>query len=779
MNALPLLCALLAAWSPEPSTVELGGERWESLQPKPDESAPGPWVQRRDVVLEIDPDGITVRGSWEIRASKPGLFVEQLLGPNAHVDKATLNGDRAWIWTTPNGIVLAGEIDRRARLEVEAFLPAVGGGDDFPLLGASVGRVRLEGSQTLRVRNADGSAVVFVDDAFVTGSSALMLEEAVPADPNESLLVVADTGVGITVGENALEGRAKVQWQLRRGSTKTVAVNVHGVGADLELKGPNVAEWTRNGNRIDVRLKEEAKGRVDATLHWSTTLQGQAEQHVALPSVSAADVFRQRTSLQLATDGDLDVAPSLRSWSPIAARALPEYGRGLIRGTPTAAFSQKPGASTEDDALDLYRFEAVPGPPVVVEVAEVQLAVSDEGRVLTKARYEVLNERAPFLDITPPPGAKLVGVWVAGKEVRARKPGDVFRVPLKRSLETVEGLLTFPVEIAFLSETAPLERTVRRDVDIPKVAAPISVSRVIVRLPNRFKSLMEEGDNGMVNVFSRGNEIAYGLADQDAIARADTAYGAAIDAWNRNEFDDAKTKLQELEALGAQSKNQAGLQSNVDMLEFENIPVGASQSRDFTQVVESSATAQADGASFTPDGAKLRAKKGSYTSTRARRIKARARARSTDRRARQRSLKKKAKQQRASGSFKAAERTYQQAIEETRELRRLEDSPASDYAFEADELEGELQGMQKEAATREQLESGSVDQAEHSPFNRLELDPPPAPAPPPPVIAPLLMPRGGVRIRFQHVLLAPDATPSIKIEARRRRSSDDPLVGRK
>lgn len=739
-------------WGPDGSTAEIEGTRWQSLQPKTDDEPPGPWVQSRNVVLDIEPDGIVVRGVWELRAEKPGLFVEQLLGPNAHIRKATLDGDRAWIWTTPDGIVVAGEVERRARLNVEAFLPSVKVGDDFLLLGASEGRVRLVDAENRRLRNADGSAVMLLGEEYITGSRSLLLEDAKPADPDATLLLVADVGIGLTVGESALAGQARVRWRLRRGSTKTAALDVRGLGDDLVVEGPNIADWSRSGDRIDITLKEEATTLIDATLRWSTILRATTEQTTTLPSVVASNVFRQRTSLQLATDGDLDVIPNLRGWAPIPARALPEFGRGLIRGNPTGAFSKKPG-TTADDAVGLFRFEAAPGPPMVVEIADVQLAVSEEGRVLTKARYEVLNERAAFLEIEPPPGAKLVGVWLAGREVRAHRTEGLLRIPLKRSLETVQGLLTFPVEVAFLAETNSLPRKLRRTFDIPKPSAPVSVSRVQVRLPQRFRSLMESGKDGVVEMFDRGQEVAYGLEDANDIARADAAYQGAVDAWNRNEFEDASKKLEELEAIGAKGKNQVGLQSNVDL-------------------VTTTPTDAVPATSVSPDGVEFdsapRAAVDGEPTVMKRRIRSRARARSSKRRSRQRMFKKKAKLQRDSGNFKEAEKSYRQAIEETRELRRLEDSPSSDYAFEADELEGELQGLQQEAAAREQLESGSVDQAEHAPFNRLELDPPPAAPAQPPVVAPLLMPRGGVVIRFQHVLLAPGAAPSIIVEARRR-----------
>src|SRR5688572_31425751 len=105
---------------------------------------------------------------------------------------------------------------------------------------------------------------------------------------------------------------------------------------------------------------------------------------------------------------------------------------------------------------------AVAGPPLVVEIGDLLMATSVEGRTLLRARYELRNERAPHLEVRPPRGMKLVGAWVSGEEVRASLVDGAWRIPVPRSIETLDGLITFPVVVAMLGEGEAWRRREKR-----------------------------------------------------------------------------------------------------------------------------------------------------------------------------------------------------------------------------------------------------------------------------------------------------------------------------
>jgi hypothetical protein len=168
-------------------------------------------------------------------------------------------------------------------------------------------------------------------------------------------------------------------------------------------------------------------------------------------------VFRGESALQLARDGEVEGVPEATGWTPSSAPRAAGVGQGLVEGTPTRR--SRPAAA-RSGSLTLLRFVPIEGPPVVVDVAAYTIATSREGRALIRAHYEVRNERAASLRIRPPPGFEILGVRVAGETaVIARDREGAWRVPLQRSVDTVSGLLSFPVEVALLGEAKPWAQT--------------------------------------------------------------------------------------------------------------------------------------------------------------------------------------------------------------------------------------------------------------------------------------------------------------------------------
>ncbi len=262
-----------------------------------------------------------------------------------------------------------------------------------------------------------------------------------------------------------------------------------------------------------------------------------------------------------------------------------------------------------------------------------------------------------------------------------------------------------------------------------------------MRLPRHYRSRLEPGDDAVVESFSRGNEVAYGLDDADLIATADVIYRDAIDAWNANDFDRARQRLGELEQIGAKSENQEGLEGNVEIL----------------------LTGPLAGA---PAVSKKRSSAGLRSEEKMeRRIRAQARARAGKMREDQRKQKVKAQALKNEGRYAEAAEQYQQALETTQVLRNLDEDESYDYQFEADQLEAEMEANEAAADAREMLEvqsklwSGGV-------FAATER----RPAPPLGAIAPIVLPQVGETIRYQFVLLEPGAARSVPIDARKRRS---------
>ncbi|MEX1363637.1 MAG: hypothetical protein AB1Z98_10945, partial [Nannocystaceae bacterium] len=710
--SLVLCCAVLAA-SPDSDTdppegeavvdlvalqtdeVVLSAERWRSLRPdQPRE--PGPMVLRRELRVTRVEGGVELHAQWWLRSEREAWFANALTGPDAHVHAVRWDGADAAVWTGAQGPLVVERIDGPARLELRAFVPGrADSGLELALLGAPRGTVVLEGfADDIQLSSLDDARPVITRTGSrgagrtsSTGASGLRLAAREPPARDRGPVVVAHVGMGVTVGDAEIRGRARLRWEIRQGSREALEITAANVGADLQLEGPQVADWRREGSTIIVQLAAPTTGRVDVDARWSVAAPRGAEASLALPSLVPQQVFRSDAAVQVARDGEVDVRPQLDAWSPLASVQLPAWAEGLVEGTPTAAF-QRSRVADDDGTLQLLRLEPVPGPPVVVDVADVRVAVTEQGRTLMRARFEVRNERASHLVVTPPPGMRPVGVTVAGRQVRPSLVDGALWIPLKRSIETVEGALTVPVTVGLLGEDGEAwARRERRPLRLPAVDAPVTVERVTVHLPPRYRSRLEPGQGAVVDAFDRGQGVGYGLDDDDRLARADQVFAEAVEAWNANEFERAQTKLDQLGALGAFGTNSSGLQANVDLVRPRPEP----QPEPDEMAEMSFEDANLDLEPMAKPAASAPA------SALARRIRARARARAGDKKVQYERRKQKAKTYKDEGNYEAAAAEYRQAIEDGRDLDALEDEESVEYEFEASELADELSEVEAAA----------------------------------------------------------------------------------
>jgi hypothetical protein len=643
---------------PEVDQVAIPGWVWDELQranrPDPPEEAPAAVADERRVTLRKVAGGLEVQAAWTIRSGRGGWWGGTLLGlgtpgdgDGVRIRRARFAGRPVSVAPTPTGHAVAMELPpgRRGTLTFSAFVPTdrLSAGVDLRLLPAVRGSVIVDApAYTPVLEGSAETALGRADGQYWTGTEHLhlRLDPAEVAGPVASAGALAEgrSALGLTFGDGAVRARAHLQWVVRRGSLEHVTVRITAAAPDLTVVGPNVREWTRNGDELRVALQNPADGKVDLHLQWSQTLPTGDEASLPGPLVSATGVWRDEAFVQIARDGEVEVLPELPGSQPIAATELPQWAEGLIEGTPTASFRR----GDEGGSFGLLRFVPVSGPPAVIDIAAYEIAMSDEGRALVKARFDVRNERASHLVIRPPEGAQIIGVRVGGEVVTPSRDGaDGWRVPLLRSLESVEGLLSFPVEAIVLGDGSDWKRKERRTFGLPSVDAPVAVSRVRVFLPPGYESRLESGEHHVVRAFSEGEGITYGLGSgDDRVEAADEIYRSALSSYLSNDFDTAQAQLDELADLGASNANVAGLQANLDVISGE-------------QVADDDATA-------------------GKASLAVRRVKEQARTRAVGERRNQLEIADQAEVLEAEGRYEEAERKLAEAIEIGDRLARLE-----------------------------------------------------------------------------------------------------------
>lgn len=656
------------------SEVELDLRRYEALLPaieRPEEAPDDRWAARRDVVIGEADGQLVVDVTWALVALEDG-WVDLPLAPSSwRVEEVRVDGRPARTTEADGRVRLVMQVDEEALVTGRFTLPgSLRAGVELALLPGVTGTVQAPGAMDVRV---DGASVARVDGVAWTGAGVLSVREATKRSADgQGLSIVGQVGIGVTVADDAVRVRGRVGYRVTGGAVESVQLDVGDAGNDLEIEGKAVAGWTRSGSVVTVRLNAPEDRAVDLDVRWSAALPDRDEVQGGLPSITPLGTYRIERGLQVARDGDREVLPELGSWTGVASADLPEVARGLVEGTPTSAW-----VSTGDGggSLGFLRFRPVSGPPTMIDVAAFEGVLSEEGRLLYRMHYTVRNDRGDVLRVRLPDGQRLVSAQVGKEPARVARDGDELLIPLQKSVETVEGLLDFPVRLVVLGDGQPFDRKELRAVPLPSVDAPIAASRVELRLPEGWESRLEAGEHGVVDAFSEGEGITYGFRSGDAnVARADALYQDAVEAWMDNRFEEAQGSLDELRALGAENANISRLQSNLDVVAGKNDDQGSEAL--------------------------------------SRRVKDQAMARARRDLEEQERLLEEADKSYDAGDYEAAEQTYQAALDIGNVVQQLEQKEAREVASSNAGVLGKLSKAKKAKKSKERVASEDVREEE-------------------------------------------------------------------
>lgn len=539
------------------SVVELDADRWRALLPPepPAEAVQAPLAASRAVVLRWDGAVLRVEASWELLPGDGGWVDWRIAGPDVRPISVTLDGAPAPVEGRADGLHLAARVAAPRRLTLVAELP----GDPavrptaFDLFPALRGSVTV--TADLDAQLTADAAIVPHDTGWWTGAEHLGLALAPPTSAHHGRLAIAHAATGLTVTDGGLRGHARLGWLLRQGEVEQVRFRVSGVGGPLAVDGPQVQRWKRTGDVVTVTLRDPTP-RVELDVRWDAALPGGDEARVTVPRVEPLDAFRTDHALILGRDAELEVVPEIRG-DAAAPSTLPDWARGLVDGTPTAAWT---GAAS--GSLSLFRFVPVERPPLVVDVADITAAATAEGRLLTRMELTLRNERASHLELSLPEGHRPVTVEVSGARTSPSKVGNTWRIPLPRSVETVEGLLALEVDVTTLGPTLGW-RPGDNGVPLPAIGAPVAVRRTTVHLPPGWSSTHNPH---AVQAFTEGDGIGYGFGGQVDDDEAGAVYETAVQAWLDNDFDSANEALEGLRSAGADNRNMLRLQANLDLV---------------------------------------------------------------------------------------------------------------------------------------------------------------------------------------------------------------------
>jgi len=122
----------------------------------------------------------------------------------------------------------------------------------------------------------------------------------------------------------------------------------------------------------------------------------------------------------------------------------------------------------------------------IADTAHYRFVYRRHGTVLCRADYEVRNRNRQFLRLTLPPGATVLLARVNEKSrpltALAGQP-DTYLLPLERSTASVEGLVSFPVQVVYIYRCDPLGPAGSSQVGLPRIDVPIAYAWCEAQMP--------------------------------------------------------------------------------------------------------------------------------------------------------------------------------------------------------------------------------------------------------------------------------------------------------
>ncbi len=357
-----------------------------------------------------------------------------------------------------------------------------------------------------------------------------------PATP----VVHAEAATAVWAEPGALISQTVARWKVVRGAVERFELDVAGL-EEVEVEAAGLLRTERAGDRLVLSTRAPVKGTFEARIRARKAVSGDGEVPAPAPRPVASRVSRYFT-VGGAEDGELVPTGGPRA---VPARAIPEWGRGL---SETAVVSAWQGDTPL--RVRLANYAPMMGPETVIERAVLVVAAAAEGRALLRTTWHVRNERKQYLHVVPQDGARPMTARVSGEAVLVLSDGTggVY-VPLEKSVETVQGLLTFPVELTWIAEGEAWARKGERAFELPAVDAPIQAAEWEVYLPRGVTA------KGAVSAAPPPEEEAGAAALQQAVA-----------AYKRNDFTTSSALLETVRSSGSTNANVDRLQSNLDVL---------------------------------------------------------------------------------------------------------------------------------------------------------------------------------------------------------------------
>lgn len=339
----------------------------------------------------------------------------------------------------------------------------------------------------------------FTNRVTIRWSKALP-KEVIPEVALEPKIYV-ETVTLASVGDGVAKCSSSLHYSILQSEVSNLRVSFPEDVGILEVNGNQLRDWkikTEEGRQIlDVYLNYGVKGNYILNLTYERNI-GAGSVMAQVPDIHVVGTERERGFVGIEARTNIELAfNKLSGASVIDVKELPQQVWSKARNPLLLAFKylKYPYSAI----IDVTKHEEISVLVAAIDSASYVTLFTEEGKVLTKATYQMRNNVKQFVRLSLPKDASLWSCFVSGKPVKpARDKEGRVLIPLEKSQMLGEALTQFPVEVVYLTKNSKFKILGGIKLELPKLDIPESELLWSVYLPDRFNYFRFDGDVEMI-----------------------------------------------------------------------------------------------------------------------------------------------------------------------------------------------------------------------------------------------------------------------------------------
>jgi hypothetical protein len=298
----------------------------------------------------------------------------------------------------------------------------------------------------------------------------------------------------VGLGEDATTIYAEAGVEITQGAASQIKIQVPENVTINQVQGAMVADWEVTAGELAVSFLEPVEQTARFTINGETRTA--REGKIEVPLLRLLNIERETGGVAVEVLG----AGEIKETTPQGLENADASDLGPMiasRQTPSMqAFRIRSGNGSTARSLEVSvaRYEQQAVLMAAVEEARYQVLLSNDGKILTLARYAVRNNQKNFLKVKLPTDAIVWSATLSGKPVRpGQAPDGGVLLPLENA-HSGEDTPEFVVEILYLNRGAKWDdKGGKAAIGLPALDLPVSRTGVVVYYPPLFKVSAQSG----------------------------------------------------------------------------------------------------------------------------------------------------------------------------------------------------------------------------------------------------------------------------------------------